>query len=227
MPSLLAESRELLVECSEDPTGIVLSIRTMDGFNVQTNGKQFVEKANPRSEAKWKAALDQLTTLDLLEDRGNNGEVFGITNAGYETADHLRQLGSPRAQSANSREDIRLSLSVEGMAPSQVLRLSSNCPIVVSHLEYMLSNETCIVAQDVLFHGEKLDVPLSHDAIRKVWNTPRSDQNNYDHSGPARIGVTVACDGKTRQYILPVQMESVFLNSTMYSRLVGSKTFYD
>lgn len=91
----------------------------------------------------------------------------------------------------------------------------------------MLSNETCVQAQDVSLSGEKVDIPLIHDAIRKIWNVPRADRNNYDQSGPAKIGVTVSVGGKTRQYVLPVQMENHFLNSTMYARMVGSKTFYE
>jgi hypothetical protein len=69
--------------------------------------------------------------------------------------------------------------------------------------------------------------PLRSTGFRKIWNVPRSDRNHYDNSGPAKIGVSVTTNGKTRQYILPVQMENLTLNSTMYARLVGSKTYYD
>jgi len=225
-PDLATEARELLIECSQDPSGTVLAIQTMDGFNVQTNGKQFVEQRNPRSEAKWKAALGELMTLGLLEDRSREGEVFGITNAGYEAAERLQQGGTSPEQNSDTTRELKLSLSVEGAPPSQFVQIGSNRPVSVSHVEYMLSNETCIHAQDVSFRGEKLDIPLNHDAIRKVWNAPRPDKNHSDHSGPAKIGISIATDGKTHQYILPVLMENHFLNSTMFLRLVGSKTYY-
>lgn len=227
VPSLSAESRELLIECSHDSGGMVLAVRTMDGLDIQTNGKQFVEKRDPRSEAKWKAALAELTRLELLEARGNKGEVFGITNAGYETADRLLQLGSLPGQHTTHPKQLTLSLAVEGTPPSQVLRLAANQPLVASRVEYMLSNDTCIVAQEVSLQGENLDIPLNHDATRKVWNLPRADRNHYDHSGPAKIGLSVTANGRTRQYVLPVHMENVMFNSTMYTRLIGSKSFYD
>jgi len=225
VPNLSAESRQLLVECSQDSGGMVLAIGTLGGFNVQTNGKQFVQTGNPRSEAKWKGALAELATLGLLEDRGHKGEVFGITNAGYEIADRLQQMGTSPEQRTKTPE-LKVSLSVEGMPPTQALQVASSHPISVSRVEYMLSNDTCVQSQDVSFTGDKFDVPLSHDAIRKVWNVPRSDRNHSDHSGPAKIGVTASSEGRTRQYILPVQMENQVLGSTMYTRLVGSKTYY-
>ncbi len=224
-PALAPEARQLLIECSKDSSGTVLAIETMDGFSIQTNGKQFVE-GGARSEAKWRAALGELRTLGLLDDRSRQGEVFGITNAGYEAAERLQQQETSAGQSANTQPELKLSLSVEGAPPSQFVQIGSSRPVSVSHVEYMLSNETCLHAQDVSFKGEKLDVPLSHDAIRKVWNAPRPDRNHTDHSGPAKIGITIATDGKRRQYILPVLMENHFLNSTMYARLVGSKTYY-
>ena len=79
----------------------------------------------------------------------------------------------------------------------------------MSRLEYMLSNETCIVSEDVSFQGEVLEVPLNYALLMKVWNTPRPDRNSWDHSGPAKVGLTVEVDEVTRQYILPVQMEAL------------------
>ena len=89
----------------------------------------------------------------------------------------------------------------------------------------MLNNETCVAAEDISLEGKTAQIPLNHNLIRKIWNVPRSDRNDYDHSGPAKIGVTVSAGGKLRQHVLPVQMESVFLDSTAYARIVGSKTF--
>lgn len=227
IPVLSPESKELLIECSRDPDGALLAIGTMEGLKVQTNRKQFVEKSNPRSEAKWKAAIGELIRLCLVEDRGNKGEVFGITNTGYDIADRLLQLGNMHTKVAAPPEDLTLSLTIEGTPPSQVLRLVANHPIVATRLEYMLSNEVCIESKDISLQGERVDIPLSHDAIRKIWNVPRSDRNEYDHSGPARIGVSVTSKGRTRHCVLPVQMENLMLNSTMYARVIGSKTFYN
>jgi len=119
-----------------------------------------------------------------------------------------------------------ISLAADGTPPSQTIKVSATAPIRIVRLEYMLSNETCVAAEDISLEGKTAQIPLNHDLIRKVWNVPRSDRNNYDHSGPAKIGVTFSSGGKVYQHVLPVQMESALLGNTMYARIVGSKTFY-
>lgn len=89
LPQLSDEEEELLVECSKDENGVILRTRTFEGLSVTTNGRQFVERLNPRSEAKWKSILDGLVEVGFLEDRGTEGEVFGITDAGYNYADSV------------------------------------------------------------------------------------------------------------------------------------------
>lgn len=92
----------------------------------------------------------------------------------------------------------------------------------------MLSTEATIAGEDVSLQGASVEIPVNDTLLLKVWNTPRADRNNYDHSGPAKIGITVAADGQqAHQYILPIQMESVIEHSTAYRRIVGSRTFYE
>lgn len=93
VPPLSAEAQELLLECSQDSGGMVMVIPTLAGLMVQTNGKTLAQMGNPRSEAIWKAAVDELLAQELLEPRGHKDEVFGITNTGYEVADRLRRRG--------------------------------------------------------------------------------------------------------------------------------------
>jgi hypothetical protein len=90
----------------------------------------------------------------------------------------------------------------------------------------MLSSEATVAGEDVSKQGEKVEIPINDGSVVKLWNTPRADRNNYDHSGPAKIAITVSADGDTSQYILPVQMEPMIQNSTMYRKIVGSKTFF-
>ncbi len=90
-PSLSTEARGLLAEASSDKKGTVLIARTLQGIFVQTNGRQFAEPGNPRSEAQWVAVVKELVDSGVLEERGQKGEVFAITNSGYEMADQLKQ----------------------------------------------------------------------------------------------------------------------------------------
>jgi hypothetical protein len=74
--------------------------------------------------------------------------------------------------------------------------------------------------------GEKVEIPINDASVLKIWNTPRADRNFYDHSGPAKIAITVSADGDVVQYVLPVQMEPMIQNNTMYRKIVGSRTFH-
>jgi hypothetical protein len=141
-------------------------------------------------------------------------------------ADAVAQPTTISPAAAPTKQKLRVSISAEGTPPSQVLKIDANRQIEVSRVEYMLSNETAVASENIARQGESVEIPVNPDLLRKIWNTPRSDSNWSDRAGPAKIGVTVAADGEPQQYILPVQMDSVFLSSTMYMRLVGSKTFY-
>jgi hypothetical protein len=86
-PSLSPEAIELLAEAVKDRHGIIMKLATLGGTHIQTNNRQFVELGNPRSEARWRRAVDELETSGLIEDRGGKGEVFSLTDAGYKVAD--------------------------------------------------------------------------------------------------------------------------------------------
>jgi hypothetical protein len=88
--SLSKDTRELLLAGSEDQSGTILRLRTMAGLVLSTNGRQFGEHGDPRSEAKWEAAIDTLRELRLIQDLGHKSEVFRLTELGYQTADRLR-----------------------------------------------------------------------------------------------------------------------------------------
>jgi hypothetical protein len=133
---------------------------------------------------------------------------------------------SERVVSLSQRKPrLKLAISAEGHPPSQVLKVVANRPITVSRVEYMLSTEASIAGEDRSDQGESVVIPINDSLLVKVWNTPRADRNNSDHSGPAKIRITVSDDGHDRQYILPIQMESLFQGSTNYRKVVGSKTF--
>src|SRR5665647_854375 len=90
VPTLTEEARTLLLEASDDPHGHILHAIYINGVDIQTNGKQFIEKGNPRSRAAWEGALDELTNFGLIEDLGYKGEVFQVTRNGYAMAEMLR-----------------------------------------------------------------------------------------------------------------------------------------
>jgi hypothetical protein len=91
VPTLSEEAKQLLIEASQDQGGIVLRVRTAFGLTIQTNGKNLVDNREPRIESQWEGALRQLREKGLLQDRGNKGEVFSLTDEGYRIADLLRE----------------------------------------------------------------------------------------------------------------------------------------
>lgn len=90
VPTLGESARELLAEAAQDSQGVIMSLQTLQGSHVQTNGRDFVE-GGPRSEAQWRSAVAELNRLGLLEDRAGTNEVFFVTDAGYRTAEMLKQ----------------------------------------------------------------------------------------------------------------------------------------
>lgn len=82
---------ELLLEAAKDKNGTIMRLQTLGGSHVQTNRRDFVQEKDSRSIAKWRGAVDELERLGLVEDRGGKGEVFFITDAGYQAADRFAQ----------------------------------------------------------------------------------------------------------------------------------------
>lgn len=89
LPSLSTEERIALKEASIDSNGNILMIRFIGGTLIQTNGKQLVQSNERREIAKWESAITGLLDKGLLVKRDSKGEIFEITNLGYQIADMI------------------------------------------------------------------------------------------------------------------------------------------
>jgi len=78
------EAIQLLSQATIDPNGIILMVTTFGGLSVETNGKNFAESGNARSEASWRAAIQELVGNGYIQQRDQNGQVFSVTNVGYK-----------------------------------------------------------------------------------------------------------------------------------------------
>jgi hypothetical protein len=79
---------ELLKAAVADPKTIIIRSRTHNtGTSIKTNGRNFVEVGNPRSEAEWEGALKRLEERELVTDRRGSREVFYVTDEGFRIAD--------------------------------------------------------------------------------------------------------------------------------------------
>lgn len=85
---LSSEARELLLEAVKDSQGIIMKTLDSGGLSVQTNNKNMLtDPKNPRCQAKWEGAVEELERNELIADHGFNSEVFRMTRRGYEVAD--------------------------------------------------------------------------------------------------------------------------------------------
>ncbi len=90
IPHLSKESRILLKEASLDRHGSILCIRHLGGTDLQTNSKNLIQVQERREVSKWEEALKELKVNQLIIDRGHKGEIFEITNLGYQIADMIK-----------------------------------------------------------------------------------------------------------------------------------------
>ena len=89
LPTLTDESRILLKEASLDKYGQIIHMDSIGGTSIQSNGKNFIRSKNFRETAKWKNSLEELIQKELIVNSSKNGEVFTITNLGFQIADMI------------------------------------------------------------------------------------------------------------------------------------------
>jgi hypothetical protein len=88
MPNLSHEAQILLKEASQDKSGIIMRLEYFGGFTVQSNDKDLVGgDNNPRTQAIWEGAIEELEKLGLIKDKGYKREVFAITKKGFDLAE--------------------------------------------------------------------------------------------------------------------------------------------
>lgn len=89
IPPLSTEARILLKEASLGDHGSILHVRYIGGTDIQVNGKNVIPSGGRREVAKWEEALNELVTLELVVGRGQKGELFELTNRGYQVAEMI------------------------------------------------------------------------------------------------------------------------------------------
>ena len=88
-PQLSEDAGHLLIEAAKSSGGEILRTRPAGGLVIQANGRNLCERGNPRSEARWNGALEELVDYGLVNDPTGKGQVFGVTHKGFEIADSL------------------------------------------------------------------------------------------------------------------------------------------
>jgi hypothetical protein len=89
IPPLTKEAKNLLKEASNDPSGTIIRLSYIGGFEIQTNGKSFVKENDPKSKALWTGALDELERNLLIAPTSYKKEIYELTNLGYQVSNYL------------------------------------------------------------------------------------------------------------------------------------------
>lgn len=93
LPGLSEAARDLLLEASRDPAGLILRVTSEHGTKLlKSNGRIFGDGC-VRTQTWWDEALRQLVRLGLIESGGTHGLVYCITSEGSQAADALRNRG--------------------------------------------------------------------------------------------------------------------------------------
>lgn len=87
--SLSKEATELLSNAVHDRSGAIMRLAFIGGNSVSTNTREFLKSNDPRDVGLWGAAIQELAANGLVEDRTGKGEMFFVTNKGYQAATAL------------------------------------------------------------------------------------------------------------------------------------------
>ena len=83
-----SDAAEILLAVAGSNSGRLLKVSTTGGTIIKAQAHSFGELGNPRSEARWKSALDELLSLNLM--RHETGNSFEVTHNGFVFADSLK-----------------------------------------------------------------------------------------------------------------------------------------
>ena len=93
--NLSDDERELLNAAAGSESGVIKCVSMNGGVRLGAGGREFIEdvesagvqRADPRSEARWLHALRGLEDKGLIEPIGHKREMFRVTHEGYRLSD--------------------------------------------------------------------------------------------------------------------------------------------
>lgn len=92
IPSNIPVESALLLVYAACADGQIIRVQTM-GTNplISTAGKEFMKDRSHRESARWQGALDNLVAWRWVKCVGNKGDIFELTDLGYNMADMLKE----------------------------------------------------------------------------------------------------------------------------------------
>jgi hypothetical protein len=85
---------ELLLEAGRSIDGSIMRLPTLDGIMIQANRQIFVEEDESLKVSRWEIALEDLEIHELIKDTGLKGEVYKVTQLGYQLIEQVMKSDS-------------------------------------------------------------------------------------------------------------------------------------
>lgn len=84
--NLSQDALELLLAAAAGG-GDIVRMAYLGGRVITAGGRNFTEGTDPRSVARWEAAIQELSEAGLVENLGGKGQIFQVTHRGYHVVD--------------------------------------------------------------------------------------------------------------------------------------------
>lgn len=88
---LTREAQDLLITASNSSNGLVTHLRHLSGTEIGAGQTSFTRDSSRRNVALWEGAISELLDAKFLVERGNKGEIFEVTHAGYKFAETIQR----------------------------------------------------------------------------------------------------------------------------------------
>lgn len=136
LPSALnTEEKQLLRLGTESKKGTINKMKSKLGTHIFVGDNAITNTQDPRVLARWEEAVQGLVIKGLIKDEKGNGQIFRITNQGYQTAD---QIQIPNISIANqlSKEAKKLLLKASHSSDGKISILQT----LIENLKYISIN---------------------------------------------------------------------------------------
>ncbi len=202
-----------LIRAAASTDGVVILQTTLDGYGLSAGSEEFMEPT-PRSAAKWRAIVNELTSRGLLEETALGSGVYKLSESGYEVADDIE-----------SKQPTEIELAIGGPTDAQYLEVKSNRVLRLGQLDYLTSTGESVAIQKLIEEGKETSVNLLHERVTTLFNTPRPDRNPSDHAGPAKLRLRFVVNDHPDEIVLPVILQPKMFQNTQWITLIGSENY--
>lgn len=84
------QASELLEAAVSTEEAVILKLQTLSGGTINAGKKSYSSNLGAREFAKYESALEELLQNGMIQEVGKKGEVFKVTNAGFEYLESSR-----------------------------------------------------------------------------------------------------------------------------------------